>query len=693
MSYNMNREMGSLPEPKAPMNQYKETLRRQMAKSTRLDSYLEDKRKKSKKKKSRHKLEAAAEETDMESFKKDGRSSSSELRTKSVCSRSKSVGLDSDFDKRSVSSPRHKTVTFAQDRLVEPFQVQVHPADQKDTLRYEYDCGVSDKANCDKETTERVTNDSSRDHENKNCVSASEKVDMDSLREQNDTDENENKTNVTDSNYPKQTVFCEPDSDILQILQDTSDVKGAYKDSRSSIKTISSMVRGVKQDKTDTVAECRKMFREEIMRLRQETEDFRIMCLKQIEKQKKAVEKHRRRSLSQVTDRQSMTNETLPELESELQGLSQSMEYLQHKQIVLDKEADLLNREEDIEKKQKHLEDYEQEIQDVEIMLRHRKALCDRRQVALITLDEELNKLKHEIEETKDQMEKDGIDTTTASERAKQNWEMLRRNMMDKQNVLESTVQKYRSELASAASRMVGKDILIQKLQEQLKDQEDVLKVKDKKLKNLELKLELALTEIHNMESKFDLLRSNTNNNNITLDKLHLVRKCSQDSMILRDSSQDSGIGPRDLSPRNSQDSHNTSHDSPGSRHSFTGSPDSQLSVKSGNHNEVGSSSSIKSHLLFPEIPGTPMSQPSSSGLPLTTDGSYRPFNSVGAENDITHYPNNLVLGKQKLRSKDKIVRHSSASRKQSIANGNLTKLSMLKHVGDDMKSGACSVM
>ncbi|KAK6182554.1 hypothetical protein SNE40_010209 [Patella caerulea] len=267
------------------MNQYKETLRRQMAKSTRLDSYLEDKRKKSKKKKSRHKLEATSEEMDIESIRKDGRSSSSELGTKSVCSRSKSVGLDSDFDKSSVSSPRHKTVTFAQDRLVEPFQVQVHPADKKDTLRYEYECGVSDNANCDKEITERVTNDSPHDHKNKNCVSASERVDMDSLREQNDTDENKNKTNVTDSNYPKQTVFCEPDSDILQILQDTSDVKGAYKASRSSIKTVSSMVRGVKPDKTDTVAECRKMFREEIMRLRQETEDFRIMCLKQVNHQ------------------------------------------------------------------------------------------------------------------------------------------------------------------------------------------------------------------------------------------------------------------------------------------------------------------------------------------------------------------------------------------------------------------------
>ena len=42
---------------------------------------------------------------------------------------------------------------------------------------------------------------------------------------------------------------------------------------------------------------------------------------------------------------------------------------------------------------------------------------------------------------------------------------MVRRNLQDKQQLLETTVQKYRSELAAATSTIAGKDILIGRLQ------------------------------------------------------------------------------------------------------------------------------------------------------------------------------------------------------------------------------------
>ncbi|ESO94164.1 hypothetical protein LOTGIDRAFT_161366 [Lottia gigantea] len=633
---------------------YKETLRRQMVRTARLDSFFEIKRRKSKKK-TRHKAGESSE--DMEctpdaSPRANYRSQSTNDRLKSESSDNLRTGSDTN---KVLPTPRSKSVTFMDDRR----------SDEAEMTSYR------DSDNCDKNIVSIIKKSSSTGSDVRAASTA------------------------FDGDRVTGNVSSDSEADPSNFLEDSSEIRSAYKNSRSSIKTLSSLVKNVKPDKQETVLECRRMFREEILRLRHETEDFRIMCLKQIEKQKKAVEKHRKRCLNQLSDR---TSNGEMELESELQGLAESMEYLQHKQVILDKETELLNREEEIEKKQKYLEDFEHEIQDIELMLRHRQAICDRRQAALNSFDEELNNLKIEIEETKDEMEKEGIDTSTASERAKENWEATKRNMLDKQQVLENTVQKYRTELATTASALVGKDILIQKLNEKVKENEDQFHEKDKKIKSLEMKLEIALSEIRQMENKMDAIHSNTNNNNnnhLTLDKFHLVREASQDSIINRDSSQDSGIGPRDLSPRNSQDSH-ISQDSHESRRSLRGSPDSQLSTKDGSKSDIGSPGSTNGTLKLPEIPGTPMShQGSSQTLDvkalLKTEGSasLRSFVSFEEDSFRNGEPRNSK-DSYKFRSKDKIVRH--AARKQSIANGNLSKLSMLKH-GDDMKSGACSVM
>ncbi|CAL1542447.1 unnamed protein product, partial [Lymnaea stagnalis] len=98
-----------------------------------------------------------------------------------------------------------------------------------------------------------------------------------------------------------------------------------------------------------------------------------------------------------------------------------------------------------------------------------------------------------------EQIQSDGSIPESNSDRARKNWDMVRRNLMDKQHLLESTVQKYRSELASATSTIAGKDILIARLQSAAIQHEEELANKDKRIKQLETKLALTVSEARNL--------------------------------------------------------------------------------------------------------------------------------------------------------------------------------------------------
>ncbi|XP_005093132.1 uncharacterized protein LOC101857233 [Aplysia californica] len=79
---------------------------------------------------------------------------------------------------------------------------------------------------------------------------------------------------------------------------------------------------------------------------------------------------------------------------------------------------------------------------------------------------------------------------------------MVRLNLMDKQHLLETTVQKYRSELAAATSTIAGKDILIGRLQRAAMEHEEELVNRDKRIRQLESKLALALNETRNLSEQ-----------------------------------------------------------------------------------------------------------------------------------------------------------------------------------------------
>ncbi|GFS13632.1 hypothetical protein ElyMa_004888600 [Elysia marginata] len=84
---------------------------------------------------------------------------------------------------------------------------------------------------------------------------------------------------------------------------------------------------------------------------------------------------------------------------------------------------------------------------------------------------------------------------------------MVRRNLMDKQQLLETTVQKYRSELAAATSTIAGKDILISRLQSAAMENEEELNRRERRIQQLESKLTLTLSETRQLVE-----RANSNN-------------------------------------------------------------------------------------------------------------------------------------------------------------------------------------
>ncbi|XP_059172472.1 uncharacterized protein LOC131953337 isoform X2 [Physella acuta] len=257
-------------------------------------------------------------------------------------------------------------------------------------------------------------------------------------------------------------------------------------------------------DTTETLLmDWRHVFRSEMIRLRQEANDFRKFCITQVQADAEALENFLNEKRSPQTAHTTDGPDTTRVLEH-IQESHTHLELLKRKQKTTDLEAELTSKEKLLAEKEKSLEDYEKEILEVESLLNHRQAICDRRENALTQLDEDLETLRKELEETKEQIQTDGTIPVSKSQKAKSNWDLIRRNLLDRQYLLETTVQKYRSELAAATSTIAGKDILISRLQIQITKVEEELVNKDKRIQLLESKLTLALTEARNLTEHFN---------------------------------------------------------------------------------------------------------------------------------------------------------------------------------------------
>ncbi|XP_062614326.1 golgin subfamily A member 6-like protein 22 isoform X1 [Saccostrea cucullata] len=258
----------------------------------------------------------------------------------------------------------------------------------------------------------------------------------------------------------------------------------------------------------DALAECRKMFRMEMLQLGKELFQFRQMCQQEISRYKDLlnntdnVERDKENNIEIKNGYSTMLGGTSVEQywKTKLDNLQADMTYLEKKQAQLDREKEIVDKEDDLSQRLVSLENYEQEIEELESVLDRRQARCVKRQQSLQDLEEDLEQQKEELENNKERLEEaqEKSDPSSTARRHCQKCfklEIAKRGILEKQTVLESTVQKYRAELAAASSNSTAKEILINKLDEQVKSLHEQLEQKDKKIKNLESRLVLAIED------------------------------------------------------------------------------------------------------------------------------------------------------------------------------------------------------
>eukprot|EP00105_Crassostrea_gigas_P011864 XP_011427693.1 PREDICTED: MAR-binding filament-like protein 1 isoform X2 [Crassostrea gigas] len=252
----------------------------------------------------------------------------------------------------------------------------------------------------------------------------------------------------------------------------------------------------------DALSECRRMFRMEMMQLGKELYQFRQMCQQEISKykdllnNKNAPDRDQENNIESRNGYSNMLGGTSVEQywKTKLDTLQADMTYLEKKQAQLDREQQLVDKEDELSQRLVNIESYEQEIEELESVLDRRQARCVKRQQSLQDMEEELDQQRLEIEDNKQRLE-ETQEKSDPSTTARKHWEIAKRGILEKQTVLESTVQKYRAELASASSNITGKDILISKLDDQVKSLHQQLDEKDKKIRNLESRLVLSIEE------------------------------------------------------------------------------------------------------------------------------------------------------------------------------------------------------
>ncbi|XP_053394339.1 uncharacterized protein LOC128555594 isoform X2 [Mercenaria mercenaria] len=242
------------------------------------------------------------------------------------------------------------------------------------------------------------------------------------------------------------------------------------------------------------IDECRQVYRDEINTLWREVEDFRITCKKEMVRQRTLLDKHRieceealkngnvSSRAPDVTEGKDYTNE--------LNTLKENMQILEKKQKLLDQEEEIVEREEQLAKRQEKLKEYEKDVEEAEALLDKRQNIAKRRSQDVEFLNHDLLTIKQDLEESISSEERnmDSSETgkteasweQTASDtselinspetscKARRNWQLARRHLIDKVTLLETTIQRYRTQVASSSATITAKDMVISRLQKEL---------------------------------------------------------------------------------------------------------------------------------------------------------------------------------------------------------------------------------
>ncbi|KAH3859377.1 hypothetical protein DPMN_102097 [Dreissena polymorpha] len=211
-----------------------------------------------------------------------------------------------------------------------------------------------------------------------------------------------------------------------------------------------------------------------------------------------------------------------PNFRTELKKLEANMAALEEKQAFLDHEQELLDKEENLSKRTQKLKDFEKEVEEAEMMLDKRQNLVRQRSMTVEQLNHDLLTMKSELEERLTNIEQDeGVSDTvthdndqapqqplspTASSNARHNWQVARRHLVDKVKLLEATVQRYRTQVASSTATITAKEMAIDRLVKENSSLREELDEKTKRIKKLESRLSLTIEDKSRSDKELNML-------------------------------------------------------------------------------------------------------------------------------------------------------------------------------------------
>ncbi|KAL4238762.1 hypothetical protein ACF0H5_003470 [Mactra antiquata] len=286
------------------------------------------------------------------------------------------------------------------------------------------------------------------------------------------------------------------------------------------------------------IEDYRSLYRREVTTLWQEVEDFKTICQNEIARQKALLDKCIANTEMYIQG--TKENGSAPEVTEDkyyakdLQQLDTDMVTIERNQKLLDEEQTLDAREENLLKRQEKLKQYEKDVEEAELLLDKRQSIVRRRSEVVENLNEDLLSMKQELQANIEEAETElinndavedhtddssDVSTTTTttptatncntpetSSKARRHWQLARRHLVDKVTVLETTVSRYRAQVASSAAMITAKDITIARLQKQNEELLNAIESKEKKIKQIESRLSLTIEDKARSDKKLEMM-------------------------------------------------------------------------------------------------------------------------------------------------------------------------------------------
>ncbi len=242
----------------------------------------------------------------------------------------------------------------------------------------------------------------------------------------------------------------------------------------------------------------RNEFTEEVRRLHKELLDFKLQCQKEastyssrIQQEKQKVKQYKEKAKEHTKHVNFSEVDELKLEKLQLETLQDENALLKRNQELLDMEQNLLLKEEEIEKKNQEIKDFEEDINELEGVLNRRLLMTKKKEMEVLALDEEMNRLREVMRNKKQNVEENYQSEEVEMERrtAATRWKIIRENLLNKTFTMEKKMKEYKAGMAEA-------DKTVNNLNGKVDDLMERLRKREQKIKDLETQLELTVQQV-----------------------------------------------------------------------------------------------------------------------------------------------------------------------------------------------------